>query len=148
MCRKIFLTKKLLAIRCNRISSCISQGEIPLENVDNNFDFNCTGSTPCASSSYLPPVICEPRSGSLFLTDLLLHNDLSRCGITASFFIASLDTMRKSVSLHGIVVHGLPHEILLRQIFKGDCVQGPNNNDRRYRACRHFAQDFTSLINL
>jgi len=113
-----------------------------LENAGNNSDMN--GSTPRASSSYIPPVSREVRSGSSFLTDLLLHNHLS--GITASPFVADLNTLQKSVSLHGIVVYGLSHEeyksILLRHIFGGGCTQGPDHNDRT--ACRHFAQNFTS----
>ena len=73
-----------------------------------------------------------------------LHNHLS--GITASPFVADLNTLQKSVSLHGVVVYGLSHEeyksILLRHIFGGGCAQGPDHNDRT--ACRHFAQNFTS----
>jgi len=111
----------------NCIPPCAAQEEIPLENAGNNFDVD--GSSPHASSSYIPPVSCELRSGSSFLTELLLHNRMT--GI---------------VSLHGIVVYGLSHEdyksILLRHIFGGGCAQGPDNND--HTACRHFAQDFTS----
>jgi hypothetical protein len=59
-----------------------------------------------------------------FLTDLLLHNHMS--GITASSFIADLDTLQKSVSLHGIVMYGLSHEdyksILLQHILGGGCA--------------------------
>jgi len=127
-------------------SECIPpfpvQEEILFGNAGNYFDVN--GSSPHASSSYIPPVSHELRSGSSFLTDLLLCNHMS--GITASPFIANLDTLQKSVSLHGIVLYGLSHEdyktILLRHIFGGGCAQGPHNNDRT--ACRHFAQDFTS----
>ena len=124
------------------IPPCAAQEQILLGNAGNNSDIN--GGTPHASSSYIPPVSRELRSGSSFLRDLLLHNHLS--GITASPFTADLDTLQKSVSLHGIVVYGLLHEdyksILLRHIFGGGCVLGPDNNDRT--ACRHFAQDFTS----
>ena len=112
---------------------------------DNNFDMNCNSSH--ASSSYLSPVSHEVRSGSffyLFLPDLLLHNYLS--GITVSSFITNLHTLQISPSLYGIVVHGLSHEeykdILLRHIFGGVCVQGPNKNVRS--ACRPFAQHFAS----
>jgi hypothetical protein len=80
-----------------------------------------------------------------FLIEFLLHNNLS--GITASPFIADLETLQKCLSLHGIVVYGLSHDdyktILLRHIFGGRCIQGPRNNDRT--ACHHFAQNFTSL---
>ena len=124
------------------IPPCTAQEEILLENTGNNFDMN--SSTPCASSLYIPPVSHEVWSGSSFLTDLLLHNHLS--GITASPFLANLNMLQKSVSLHGIIVYGLSHEeyksILLRHIFGGGCTQGPDHND--HTACRHFAQNFTS----
>ena len=97
-----------------------------------------------SSSCMIPAMSLELRSGSAFVTDLLLHKHLT--GITASPFIGNLDVLQKSVSLHGIVVYGLSHDeyksILLRHIFGGGCVQGPDNNDRT--ACRHFAQNFTS----
>ena len=107
-------------------------------------DFDISDSTPLASSSYVPPISQEVRSGSSFVTDLLLQNHIT--GITASPFISSIETLQKSVSLHGIIVYGLTYDeykhILLRHIFGGGCVQGPDNNDRT--ACRLFAHGFNS----
>jgi hypothetical protein len=97
-----------------------------------------------ASSSSISPVCQELPPASSFLKELLLSNHSS--GITASPFIADCEALLHSVSLHGIVVHGLSHEgyrsILLRHVFGGDCLQGPFNNDRT--ACRYFAHNFNS----
>ena len=109
---------------------------------------NVDDNTPHASSSYIPAVPHEVRSGSSFLAELLLRNHLS--GITASPFLASLEILQKSLSLHGVVVHGLSQDeyksLLLQHIFGGGCVQGPDNNDRT--ACRHFARDFASATEM
>lgn len=99
---------------------------------------NVDDNTLHASCSYIPAVPHEVRSSSSFLAELLLCNHMS--GITASLFLASLKILQKSLSLHGIVVHGLSQDeyksLLLQHIFGGGCIQGPDNNDRT--ACRHF----------
>jgi hypothetical protein len=68
------------------------QEEIPLENAEINFDVH--GSSPQPSSSYIPPLSRELRSGSSFLTELLLHNHMT--GITASPFIADINALQKA----------------------------------------------------
>jgi hypothetical protein len=121
------------------MSSCVAQEENP---VRNHFEIDHTA--PHASSSYISPLPREPRGGFSYLTDLLLH--IHSSGITACPFIADINTLQKSVCLHGIVVCGLSHEeyktILLRHIFGGDCLQSPDNND--HTACRCFAQNLNS----
>ena len=92
-------------LNCDCKPACIGSEEISFNNYRNNFDINCSISH---ASSYIPPMTYEPCSGTSFLTDLLLQNHLS--GITASPFLANLDTLQKSVSLHGIVVYALSHE--------------------------------------
>lgn len=88
-----------------------------------------TSTTVKATSSYSPSISHEERTGSSFVTDLLLHNHMS--GITASPFICNIETLQQSVSLRHCCLW----------VITG-CVQGPDKNDRT--ACRHFAQGFTS----
>ncbi len=107
---------------------------------------NNHSATPVAhpSTSYIPPTAVEAQSGIRFLQELLLEK--KTCGITASPFLAMLASMQTSASLHGITVYGLSLDdykcVLLRHIFAGACVDGPNVND--WTACHHFAQGFIS----
>ena len=111
-------------------------------------DFHVDDNTSYASSSYIPPVSQEIRSGSSFLSDFLLQNHMS--GITASPFLANIQTLQKALSLHGVVVHGLSHDeyksLLLQHIFGGGCAQHPDVNDRT--ACHHFTRGFTSAMEM
>jgi len=130
------------AMNHDRVPCSEVHEEMLPENTGN--DFNIGDDAARASSSYIQPISHNVRNGALFLTELLLHNHMS--GITASPFIANTETLQKSVSLHGIIVYSLSHDeyksILLRHIFGGGCVQGPDNNDRT--ACHHFARGFNS----
>ena len=67
------------------LSPSIAEDEVCFEDTVNNFHVD--DNTLHASSSYIPPVPQEFRSGSSFLSDFLLQNHMS--GITASPFLAN-----------------------------------------------------------
>jgi len=96
------------------------------------------------SSSEVVSMSEDVQSGSSFISDLFLRNYTS--GLTASPFLANIETLQKSVGLHGVTAYGLSIEeyrtILFRHIFSGACVQGADYVDRT--ACHHFAQGFSS----
>jgi hypothetical protein len=127
------------------LSPSIAHAELCFE--DTVDESNVDDNTPYASSSYIPAVPHEVRSASSFLADLLLRNHMS--GITASPFLASLEILQKSLSLHGVVVHGLSQNeyksLLLQHIFGGGCVQGRRRTKNVCHALIHILQNLIFL---